>query len=438
MPSKVYRAANNNGPAAWKVAIVTLALLIFVGCQRSESIPAEIVGDSMAPLLCGKRRIQSCPQCELTFQHSAGVVLESVHCPHCGAAFAPSGEARSADRVSVTPQATANRWDVIAFKLGDDTLIKRVVGLPGEVISISGGSVEVDNEVIAKPDYVIDQMKRLVFDSAFYASQARLSLRFVADRWNAKGRSIIHRPVAGEGFDWIAYHHQRKYPHCGFAAAKDWMPIEDDDGFNQHLSRNLHVVDDLMVQTEVTLSKGATFGIQRLIGQTTYQVTLSVDRPQLMLEPMLNQHHQGGIIPRLNGEILFSGGEHQLSFQRNFRIDTDHSVLLSNLDRRIRLTVDEELLVDVAEFIGQPAETEKRTRPAPYLKFGFSKSSTGSVIRCRIWRDIHYFVEAGMPKHRLPVRLGAGEYFVIGDNVPVSRDSRHFGPVKNVIGVVEP
>ena len=74
--------------------------------------------------------------------------------------------------------------------------------------------------------------------------------------------------------------------------------------------------------------------------------------------------------------------------------------------------------------------------PAPYLKFGFDKSSTGTVTRCRVWRDIHYFADAAPPKFQLPQRLGEGEYFVLGDNVAVSRDSRHFGPIKKVIGTV--
>ena len=45
------------------------------------------------------------------------------------------------------------------------------------------------------------------------------------------------------------------------------------------------------------------------------------------------------------------------------------------------------------------------------------------VHHFRLFRDVHY-TAAGRHGVRAPVRLGAGEYFVLGDNSPSSEDSR--------------
>ena len=47
----------------------------------------------------------------------------------------------------------------------------------------------------------------------------------------------------------------------------------------------------------------------------------------------------------------------------------------------------------------------------------------------RIYRDVHYLGPAGERRWVAPHPLGPGQWFVVGDNVPVSIDSRRIGPV---------
>lgn len=66
-----------------------------------------------------------------------------------------------------------------------------------------------------------------------------------------------------------------------------------------------------------------------------------------------------------------------------------------------------------------------RTRPlAIRLRRGSVRLS-----HLRLWRPHRYRGAAGQPKLPWPIQLRENQVFVLGDNVPLSVDSRHFGPL---------
>ena len=427
MPSKVFSSKKVCLAAAMKLAVLSSALLLIVvlGCQQASPIPAEIVGDSMAPLLCGQRNSQVCPRCEIAFNYGVSQHLKTLNCPNCGNQFLPASKLIQADRVEVVPNQSPRRWDIIAFEHDEKKkLVKRVIGLPGETVSISDGEIFVGDELIQKPDHIIQQTKRQVFDSEFSCPQVLSALFFDADFWDNEDVVLIHPAAVGEEFDWISYRHRRKYSNRGKSQSFEFPPIRDDDGFNQSLSRRLNVVTDLIVQIDLTLAANSEFRMMRAIAGKTYQVTLTVD-----------ENSQ-------DCKICLSFNDSELSFRRPClrvsEMEIPMTVLLSNIDRNIKLVVNGETIVEVDEPVANSDKETGQEKDQPFFKFGFSRKSSGRVNRCRIWRDIHYFVERGAPKFLLPMTLGANEYFVVGDNVPVSRDSRHFGQVVNIIGTIDP
>lgn len=423
------------------VALVTMALSA-TGCRNRNEIPAKIVGDSMAPALCGRRTIHVCDDCRFEFatQYSSG--RSNAVCPNCDHRFLSAGRQQDPDHVTVRPNISAQRWDVVAFEQAEKTFIKRVIGLPGETVSIVGGNVLIDGVVTPKPVSVFDQVKTFVFDSKFIAprTEGLVSPRLVfnGDRWTVEGGQLIHDANDGSSIDWITYQHRRQFanrfqkdrevePDGEGGLESDGVAIRDDSTYNQNVTRLLHEVSDLAVQFELELPPGAVFYIRRIIKGRQHQVAFEVS--------------SNG--DRIDGK--FTDGLEDRTFKCAFREDFQTTsglrITLSNIDRQIAVTVNQKRcfefklrpVVDQSRGVSKPPSTSD----GPQLEFGMRSSSRGSVNRLQIWRDVYYFSEFGMPKFRLPVSLKAGEYFVLGDNAAVSNDSRHFGPIKKIIGTVD-
>jgi hypothetical protein len=54
------------------------------------------------------------------------------------------------------------------------------------------------------------------------------------------------------------------------------------------------------------------------------------------------------------------------------------------------------------------------------------------IAQLRVYRDVYYGTPPGLPATTGPVRLGADQYFLLGDNAPVSDDSRSW-PKRGVV-----
>ncbi|NLF30605.1 MAG: hypothetical protein GX591_06930 [Planctomycetes bacterium] len=115
----------------------------------------EIPTGSMAPQLMGRHTLVTCPDCGYAFPRGLDSERKDrgpdpyAACPNCGVWInRESHPARGGDRVLVfkLPRAMRDvqRWDVVVFKdvqENRENFIKRLVGLPGEVLRIVHGDV---------------------------------------------------------------------------------------------------------------------------------------------------------------------------------------------------------------------------------------------------------------------------------------------------------
>jgi signal peptidase I len=106
---------------------------------------------AMAPTLLGEHRFVPCPHCGVLqpvetpspFDNDPRLPLqETMYCPSCGTHWEATpqkvaGPIFSADRILVARFLTPTRWDLVTYEHGKDIFVKRLVGLPGERISIT-------------------------------------------------------------------------------------------------------------------------------------------------------------------------------------------------------------------------------------------------------------------------------------------------------------
>ena len=68
------------------------------------------------------------------------------------------------------------RWAEVVFEYQQEQYIKRIVGLPGEEISLEGGELYIGTELYQKTLDEFDQLKVRVFDSRFQPEDPAFNL----------------------------------------------------------------------------------------------------------------------------------------------------------------------------------------------------------------------------------------------------------------------
>ncbi len=377
-------------------------------------MPYQVAGSSMAGTLRGGHRDMVCGDCGYRF--SCGTDLSPVAlravCPNCGY---PGNDLESLpdrggdyvlmDRTafSVRPP---RRWEIVAFRRAsqaDQITVKRVVGLPGETIEIRHGDVYADGRLLRKNLVQQRALAVLVHDAQFQPRrEPALPLRWRPERrdngWTAVGGDFAHAAGKNGPLDWLEYHHGRESPVTDLCAYNPSQPRREED---------VHPVSDLLVSFQlVDLAGSGIFHIRMRDGHDDFQVRLDF----------------GGSPPRYqvlrNGRPL-DGGAGDVATARGQRL-----LEVSLVDQQFLLALDgQTLLAWPYERFDPPP-----TPPACPLALG-AEGLEVTVGALRVYRDVYYTDPAGSLGHRRsnrPVRLGAGQYYVLGDNSPVSEDSRQW------------
>ena len=97
-----------------------------------------------------------------------------------------------------------------------------------------------------------------------------------------------------------------------------------------------------------------------------------------------------------------------------------YRVELAFVDRRVSFAVDGQLWLEVDL-------PEAKTRPGVVRPFQFQADGVEARLHgFRLYRDIHYGQQGRNAVQGKSVRLGADQYFMLGDNSPNSEDSRYW------------
>jgi signal peptidase I len=441
--------------------------------------PFGVTSGSMAETILGNRRQIECPRCGHLVcvgtpeDRDRTDPQSGVACPNCG--FGPltlsNADESFGDRVLVDKLIyrlrPPRRWEVAVFRCPDPkearrlveaftvlearlpvyehckpcenrTYVKRVVGLPGERVRLSEGDVYADGKILRKDLPHLREMRSPVFTMRHAPKPTGW-----AERW------VIHPPASGLPVDTpgqlpavgevvqeetlvlnaTTRPFSLSYRHRDLDSHQD-VPILNRLGYNGRDGTDFaqtkapgedDLVHDFMIECEVEVVSGTQgeFGIRLTDGADAVRLHLPVGAEAAFVA------HEGGVeVPFAKRFGLMPGRRHRIEFgfvDRRVFVAIDGAEVLTPLDlpevrpqqRQPRRPID-----------GKPTGTRWEGMKSP-IQFD-CRSAHIEVHRFTLWRDIHY--RGGRAKHAVKeeCRLGADEYFVLGDNTASSFDSREW------------
>lgn len=420
--------------------------------------PVRIAGGSMAPRLWGAHVQGVCGECGWSFAVGREQRPESqlAVCPNCGfrqndlrqGTIAP-GERVLLDKLTPTLR-QPRRWDLVAVRsplAADELVVKRVVGLPGEQVAIRAGELFINGELLRKPLAALRQVSVPVHDDRFRSPAASQPPRWQPDQassaWQVETAGYAYRPSSAQqpvpsnkelgnsekgspltaGFDWLTY--RQRVCLDAPRPRSDETPVMDTYAWNQRLSRAIYPVGDLALSGRLRLAPGGSVAI-----------SIHDGRDLLLLE-----------IRPLTGSAKTSSPGILLRLWQNEteRERWEMSAPLTDWTRFTLAVCDHQTLFQLGEGAPVAHQTTPSERPRQPTSRPIAIGALGAdaeVADLVVARDLYYLGPHGNPAPwSLGRRLAENELFLLGDNVPVSVDSRNWTandqlPAPRVLGRV--
>ncbi|MEX0824931.1 MAG: S26 family signal peptidase, partial [Pirellulaceae bacterium] len=356
-----------------------LGLVALLGAARLASIdglwaPIYVTGPSMAPTLWGPSRQVKCAACGVAIrvhEHPVNPFHQWMQCHNCGSLASPAEADRlPPDRVLIDRAAylwrAPRHGELIAIKTEKGPLqVKRIIGTPGDEIGLHNSELTINGrrvEAVLPPQQI---PLMTVFDAAFPDLEG--------PRWR----------VSEDG-QWSVYHHRSVHDENRPG------PIRDDYPANTAVSRQLMPVAH-----------------KQLAGRITAAEPVRIEVDIWLLD---HWERFRGRFPA--GDLTWSVS----SLAAEGLPETTHP------DDRWRRIV----FSSSTEACKSPVSAETPIAMRVLQAQGEKQPSDARLRDLLISRHFHWDVRRS-DQHAWPAtpfRLQARRYFVVGDNLPISVDSR--------------
>lgn len=395
------------------------------------------------------------------------------------------------------------RWEIVVFRnpaKPTEAYVKRVAGLPGERIQLHEGDVLIDGQLERKTFEQQRAMRILVHDHdhrpqrdpGFQAHWQPLAQEAVdtSDNartigWRAEANGFVlreghERRPDREPFHWVEYRHWIRAGglHETSVPLTKW-PEEVPPSSVPPAGLRFDPQAGTLTCTGA-LSRETAQKIVGLTNDAALRDAIGELYEASHVAPLVDDYgynpNEGGVVPNpvrdvmLSARVRLEGGAGEFSIQL-----TDGSqsftVLFDASRRETRLIVDEAsesettgdwpaafdkgaVTIEASLFDRQlwvavngqpvtapiPFETPPGT-PAPRsaVRFG-ARGLDVRVDQLRLYRDVYYTSSRGRNGVNRPYQLEADEFFMLGDNSPVSHDSRRWdeAPVPRLLLLGKP
>jgi signal peptidase I len=403
-----------------------VSLIITVLLTRAWFLEGFIVpSSSMAETLEGVHCHVVCAECGQEFDCGTDLVpmRDTAICLNCGFSNqAQRNEQVSGDRLLVHKSAylfrSPRRWEVIVFRRPDvaaKVYIKRVIGLPGEEVQIREGDVFINGQIQQKSLEELRAVSVLVHDSRHVPHhQPSLPPRWASQsketQWLTGDDRFICTPSAEVSvaqkdvpIDWLTYRHWVRL--AGSTPRAREVPLDDSYAYNRLAAEpqlDVHPVKDVMLRAMVEAQ-----GTGNLL-------LLATDGRERFLAEI---HPASGACRLIHAGAVVAHG--QLSAPL---LGRPYTIELALCDQQVLFAVDGESPWPAFAYPSNQTPWQPSSRP---LAIG-SQGLTLDVASLEVWRDVYYTHPRGYQVWAIdePYQLAADEYFVLGDNSPVSEDSR--------------
>ena len=402
------------------LALAGLRLSFIDGLWRRASID----GPSMVPALRGASYALTCADCRFPFRCDAEHLPADrlTACPNCGYARNKIDDGQRLPPESVV----VDRWPLllqsprrgalVACQVPGDPgqlAVKRVAALPGEQLAIRGGDLYADGKLVRKTLAELRTLKLLLYDDAYRPrGQSQLPPRWRGPsddtKWQPSGngwqRPALDDDSAGgpADWDWLEYQHWA----CTADERLRGKPtaVRDNDSYNQGETRRpLNAVPDVLLTCRLQATSEGELAFAAADGKQRFAV---------IIEPAKRVSVQ-------------ADGKQLLELPINFDFSRDSLEIEFGLcDQQILLAVQGRTLIRLP-YERSGKASEETLHP---LAVGV-RGLAAKISQLRVWRDLYYLNSHGLAlPWELPAAPASAGFALLGDNPPVSVDSRQWEP----------